>query len=49
MRCSVSCSSVSDIHAMFSNTSVRAIVANRGGWGCNRIIDMLNYDLIRVR
>jgi len=35
-----------DVMSMFTNTSISAIVANRGGWGCNRIIDMLNYTEI---
>jgi len=32
--------------AMFSNTSITGIIANRGGWGCNRILDMLDYNII---
>ena len=32
----------SDIMEMFNDTSVSFIIANRGGWGCNRIIDMVN-------
>lgn len=38
---------IDDIHAMFSNKNVHAIIANRGGWGCNRLIDKLNYSLIK--
>jgi len=38
----------SDIMEMFSDPSVSFIVANRGGWGCNRIIDMLDYSVIKA-
>lgn len=37
-----------DVNAMFADSSVQAIVAMRGGWGCNRILPRLNYDLIRT-
>lgn len=37
-----------DVNAMFADSSVRAIVAMRGGWGCNRILPLLNYSLIRA-
>eukprot|EP01129_Flabellula_baltica_P005635 TRINITY_DN2051_c0_g1_i1.p1 TRINITY_DN2051_c0_g1~~TRINITY_DN2051_c0_g1_i1.p1 ORF type:complete len:350 (-),score=66.67 TRINITY_DN2051_c0_g1_i1:20-1069(-) len=37
---------VEDIHDMFSDPSISAIIANRGGWGCNRLIDLVDYDLI---
>lgn len=36
-----------DIHTMFLDDSVKAIIAMRGGWGCNRILPLLNYPLIR--
>jgi muramoyltetrapeptide carboxypeptidase len=36
-----------DINIMFADQSVKAIIAMRGGWGCNRIIPLLNYHLIR--
>jgi muramoyltetrapeptide carboxypeptidase len=36
-----------DINAMFADNSVKAIIAIRGGWGCNRILPLLNYPLIR--
>ncbi|WP_413176144.1 S66 peptidase family protein [Anabaena azotica] len=36
-----------DIHTMFVDKSVKAIIAMRGGWGCNRILPLLNYPLIR--
>ncbi|MBD2294358.1 LD-carboxypeptidase [Anabaena sphaerica FACHB-251] len=36
-----------DIHTMFTDKSVKVIMAMRGGWGCNRILPLLNYPLIR--
>jgi muramoyltetrapeptide carboxypeptidase len=36
-----------DINIMFADQSVKAIIAMRGGWGCNRILPLLNYPLIR--
>jgi muramoyltetrapeptide carboxypeptidase len=36
-----------DIHAMFADDSVNALLTLRGGWGCNRILPLLDYDLIR--
>jgi len=36
-----------DVNVMFSDRSVKAIIAMRGGWGCNRILPLLNYSLIR--
>ena len=38
---------ISDIHAMFSDPEIKAIVAARGGYGSARILDRLDYDLIR--
>jgi len=38
---------ISDIHQMFGDKSIKAIIANRGGWGCNRLIDKLDYNLIK--
>lgn len=37
----------SDVNAMFADSSVKAIIAGRGGWGCNRILPLLDYQLIR--
>lgn len=31
-----------------ANKSVKAIVTMRGGWGCGRILDLLDYDVIRA-
>lgn len=36
-----------DVNAMFADSSVRMILAVRGGWGCNRILPLLDYDVIR--
>lgn len=36
-----------DVNAMFADKSVKAIMTLRGGWGCNRILPLLNYSLIR--
>jgi muramoyltetrapeptide carboxypeptidase len=38
---------LADIHDLISDPSVQIIMANRGGWGCNRLIDYLDYDLIK--
>ncbi len=38
---------VSDIHEMFADNGVNAIMAMRGGWGSNRLLDKIDYDLIR--
>ncbi|NJS16957.1 MAG: LD-carboxypeptidase, partial [Nostocaceae cyanobacterium CSU_2_110] len=37
-----------DVNAMFADKSVKAIIAMRGGWGGNRILPLLNYNLIRA-
>jgi muramoyltetrapeptide carboxypeptidase len=36
-----------DVNAMFADSSVQAILPMRGGWGCNRILPLLDYSLIR--
>ncbi|MEM7580032.1 MAG: LD-carboxypeptidase [Mastigocoleus sp.] len=36
-----------DVNTMFADKSIKAIIAMRGGWGCNRILQLLNYPLIR--
>lgn len=38
-----------DINAMFADDSVAGILAVTGGSGCNRIVDKLDYELIRRR
>lgn len=37
-----------DVNEMFGDKSVNAILAIQGGWGCNRILPLLDYDLIRA-
>lgn len=37
-----------DVNAMFADDTVSAIFAVRGGWGCNRILHLLDYDAIRA-
>lgn len=36
-----------DINTMFYDPSVKAILTLRGGWGCSRILPLINYQLIR--
>lgn len=36
-----------DVNAMFADDSVDAIMPFRGGWGCNRILHLIDYELIR--
>ncbi len=38
---------VTDLHEAFTNPEVEAIWCVRGGYGCTRILDLLDYDLIR--
>ncbi|MCJ8279399.1 MAG: LD-carboxypeptidase [Rivularia sp. ALOHA_DT_140] len=38
----------SDVNAMFTDKSIKAIIAMRGGWGGNRILPLLNYNSIRA-
>lgn len=38
---------LADIHAAFSDPEVDAIWCVRGGYGCTRLLDQLDYDLIR--
>jgi muramoyltetrapeptide carboxypeptidase len=35
-----------DLNAMFADDSVDAILCIRGGWGCNRILPLLDYKAI---
>ena len=37
-----------DIHDMYSDSSVRAVFAIRGGWGSARLLPLLDWDLIRA-
>jgi muramoyltetrapeptide carboxypeptidase len=36
-----------DINHFFGDSEVRAVLAQGGGWGCNRLLPLLDYDLIR--
>jgi muramoyltetrapeptide carboxypeptidase len=36
-----------DVNAMFADKSVTMILCVHGGWGCARILPLLDYDLIR--
>jgi muramoyltetrapeptide carboxypeptidase len=38
---------VADIHAMFRSKHVRAIFYHRGGYGSIRLLDKLDYDLVK--
>ena len=38
---------VNDLHQMFEDKDVKAIIAARGGYGAIRMIDKLNFNLIR--
>jgi muramoyltetrapeptide carboxypeptidase len=35
-----------DINSMYSDPDVDAIITLRGGWGCNRILDLIDYKTI---
>lgn len=36
-----------DLHAMFADPEIDAIWCARGGYGCTRLLPMIDYDLIR--
>jgi muramoyltetrapeptide carboxypeptidase len=36
-----------DVNAAFADDSVQAIFTGMGGWGCNRILPLLDYNTIR--
>ena len=38
---------VDDIHHMFSNKQVKGILCIRGGYGSNRLLPMIDYDVIK--
>jgi muramoyltetrapeptide carboxypeptidase len=38
---------IEDLHAMFADRSVAGIVAVEGGYGTERLVDRIDYDLIR--
>ena len=35
-----------DVNSMYADPDVDAIITLRGGWGCNRILDLLDYKTI---
>ncbi len=35
-----------DVNTMFADPDVRAVLALRGGWGCNRLLPLLDYEMI---
>ncbi len=37
-----------DINHFFADPEVRAVLAQGGGWGCNRLLPLLDYELIRT-
>ena len=37
-----------DVNAMFADPDVRAVFAVRGGWGCARILPLLDFAMIRA-
>lgn len=38
---------VADLHAMFADPTVKAVWCARGGYGCGRLLPMIDYKLIR--
>ena len=38
-----------DINQQFADTDVAGLIALRGGWGCARILGLLDYSLIRAQ
>ena len=38
---------ISDLHAMFADPAVDAVLCVRGGYGAMRLLDALDYDLVR--
>ena len=37
----------SDVNEMFKRNDVKGIVCARGGWGCSRILPLLDYEVIK--
>ena len=37
---------VSDINSLFADPDVNAIITVRGGWGCNRLLPLIDYKSI---
>lgn len=38
---------LADLHAMFRDSTVKAVLCARGGYGCLRLLDKIEYDLIQ--
>ena len=38
---------LSDLHDMFRDKDIKAIFCTRGGYGCMRLLDKINYELIK--
>lgn len=38
---------IADLTDAFSDSAVKAIIATRGGWNANQLLDHIDYDLIR--
>ncbi|MEO9533501.1 MAG: LD-carboxypeptidase [Crocinitomicaceae bacterium] len=38
-----------ELMEMFEDNSIRAILTMRGGWGCSRILDLLDYEKIKTK
>jgi muramoyltetrapeptide carboxypeptidase len=36
-----------DLHSMYENRDINAVFCARGGYGCMRLLDKINYELIR--
>ncbi len=36
-----------DVNRMFGDPKVKAIIAVRGGWGCSRILEYIDFELIK--
>ena len=36
-----------DINTFFADPEVKAVLSLSGGWGCNRLLPLLDYELIR--
>ena len=36
-----------DVNDLFADPGVRALISLRGGWGCARLLGLLDYDMIR--
>ncbi|NWF90874.1 MAG: LD-carboxypeptidase [Ignavibacteriaceae bacterium] len=41
-------SRAAELHSMFADKKVKGIICARGGYGCQRILPMLDYDLIKM-